>query len=255
MAGWNHLRLIKNHNAVGDVVKLAALGRTVGVEGLKELHSGGDDDGGIPVFGGQPLKVIVAAGFVVIVVGNAAVMLYNVGFSQYVPEYLGVLLNDGGIGNDVNHTFHAVFNGVFQPKRQRGYGFSTTGGHRQRVDASGAAGLAQAGRKNGTSIPVQFCVPGEPGGNIIIQSMQEIGQGIISAALRDLFCHKELGIQKICIYQAGIHHPCPHGDGEEIVKRRLFAGIGQFSRPMIRGNTAGLGFFNSAYKGWGTRII
>ena len=182
MAGWNHLRLIKNHNAVGDVVKLAALGRTVGIQGLKELHGGGDNDGGIPVFGGQPLKVIVAAGFVVIVVGNAAVMLHNVGISQYVSEYLGILLDDGGIGNDVNHTLHAVFNGVLQPKCQRGYGFSTTGGHRQRVDASGAAGLAQAGRKNGTSIPVQFCVPGEPGSNIVIQTAQKLWQRIIPAA-------------------------------------------------------------------------
>ena len=163
-------------------MKLAALGRTVGIQGLKELHGGGDNDGGIPVFGGQPLKMIVWIGFIFIVIRNAAVMLYNVGFSQYVPEYLGVLLNDGGIGDDINHTFHAVFNGVLQPKCQRGYGFSTTGGHRQRVDASGAAGLAQAGRKNGTSIPVQFCVPGEPGSNIVIQTAQKLWQRIIPAA-------------------------------------------------------------------------
>ncbi|MPM69291.1 hypothetical protein SDC9_116235 [bioreactor metagenome] len=53
---WNqqflreHLRFIKNDDAVCDIVQLSAAGSAVGIKRLKELHVCGDDDRRIPVF-------------------------------------------------------------------------------------------------------------------------------------------------------------------------------------------------------------
>ena len=52
------LRLVEYYHAVCDVVQLPASAAAVGIKRLKELHSGRDDHGGVPVFAGKQLAVL-----------------------------------------------------------------------------------------------------------------------------------------------------------------------------------------------------
>ena len=144
MAGGDHLGFVKNHYAVGNVVQLPALGRTVSVKRFKKLHRGGNDHRGIPVFRGQPLQAVVLVCLPLILKGDPAVVLYHVCFPQNVPEYPGVLLDDGGVGDHIDHPVQALGDGVVQGKGQGGNGFSAPCGNGQAIKPPGLRCLFDA---------------------------------------------------------------------------------------------------------------
>ena len=80
MGSGKHLRFVKNDHAVGNVMKLPALGGTVGIERFKKLDGGRYDHRRIPVFGGQPLPAFCIVDLLVGIKGRAGVMLDHVGF-------------------------------------------------------------------------------------------------------------------------------------------------------------------------------
>ena len=109
-----HLRLVKNDDAVCQIVELAAAGRTVCVERLEQLHRRRHHDRHVPVFGGQCAAHLLRRRAVGEVKLHAAVVLEHVGGAENVAEYCGVLLDDRGVGNDVNYPLHPVRGGVAQ---------------------------------------------------------------------------------------------------------------------------------------------
>ncbi len=51
--GRERLGFVQDDDAAREAVKLAAAAGFIGEQAFKELHGGGDDDGGVPIFGGK----------------------------------------------------------------------------------------------------------------------------------------------------------------------------------------------------------
>ena len=131
MLGRQKLRLIQNHHAVGDVVQLATARWSGGVKRFKELDVGSDDDGRIPVLTGNT----AFGGFVFRF--EIAVMLDDrrrVDAVEHAAKYVGRLLNDAGVGYDIDDSPLTITFGVMQGKTERGQRFSAAGGHREREE-------------------------------------------------------------------------------------------------------------------------
>lgn len=99
--------VIEDDAGTRDAVEFAAAGSAVGVEGLEELDVGGDDDAGVPVFGGEA----VSRGLVFRVGIEIRVVLENdVGTEsgERFAEDAGVLLDDGGEGDDVDDGYFLI---------------------------------------------------------------------------------------------------------------------------------------------------
>ena len=142
------LRLVENQDAVGKVVQLAAAAGAVGIQRLEKLHGGGYDNRRVPVFTGE--KASVLRGRQIVLFHHFVICGGKVGqyvfFAQQVGEGLCGLVDDGGVGDDVDHPVQPVGSGVLQREGQRGKGLSAAGGHGEGINAAGAgAALLQAG--------------------------------------------------------------------------------------------------------------
>ncbi len=131
------LRLVQHHHGVRDVVQLAARGGATGEQALEELHRRGDHDRRIPVlscaaeFGETLLPLVVGvldpARRVPV---EACVMLQHAVIRpERLAEDRGGLLDDRGVGDDVDHPVQAVAAGVFQREGKRGQRLATARGH------------------------------------------------------------------------------------------------------------------------------
>ena len=152
------LRLVKNHHAVCQIVQLAAPGSFGGVQGLKKLHGRGDDHRRVPVFAGQTAAASIRRFRVALFVRQfrLAVMLQNVFFSQNFRKDLGVLLDDTGVGNDVNDPLHPVADGMGKGKGQRRHGFPAAGRHGQGKKSLFSLAALQAAPQDVVSFGAQF---------------------------------------------------------------------------------------------------
>ena len=92
------LRLVQHNHAVGQIVQFPAARGAGGKQAFKQLHIGGDDQGGVPVFGGESVFLRVAVGVVGLVV---AVVLQHGAVAQRLAENLGGLLDNAGERNGV----------------------------------------------------------------------------------------------------------------------------------------------------------
>ena len=136
-----HLGLIENEDRFGQIVQLATPGRAIGIERLEELNVCGDDDGDIPVLGRQPQFPQNAVRLFICLSGVArpverlpveiGVMLQHIVQAQHALELRGILLDDAGIGNDVDDTFQAMRYRMVQGESQRREGLSAAGWNRK----------------------------------------------------------------------------------------------------------------------------
>ena len=113
-----HLRFVEDDDAARDVVQLAAAARMAGEQRLKELHGRRHDDGAVPVLDGLRLADLLRRGLVADVVQRAAVMLQHVFPAEDLRKLPRVLLDDGRVGQHVDHAPQAVRPGVAQRKGQ-----------------------------------------------------------------------------------------------------------------------------------------
>ena len=90
-----HLRLVEDDDTARDIVELAAAGGFVCEEGFKKLDVGGDDNGFVPIFGGEAARV---DSVVVIIVLKIVLVLQHVPIAQNRAEFLCRLLDDRGVG-------------------------------------------------------------------------------------------------------------------------------------------------------------
>ena len=216
------LGLIKDDHAIGDVVKFAAAGRAVPVERFKELHRRGDDDRSVPVFSGQSFPVKGRIGLVSIhLVVCAGVMLDDIFFSQHFPENFGGLVDDGGIGDHINHPVLVGGLGMGQGEGQRGDCFAAPGRNCQGVEPAGS-GLpgVETLLQDFTALLIEGCGGILPGGNVLLQALEQNRNGIVSAPGGGAAQHKGFGVQKIRVHQAGVQHPNVKGFAQ-IVRRDL----------------------------------
>ena len=219
------LRLVKNHHAVCQMMQLAAAGGFRGVQGLKKLHGRGDDHRRVPVFAGQTAAARLRRFRVARFVGELrlAVVFQNVFFSQNFRKDLGVLLDDAGVGNDVNNPFHPVADGMGKGKSQRRNGFPAAGGHGQGKKSLFLLAALQAAPQDVVSFGAQLGFGFlQPWGHAALQLFpQRFQRRIAAPGLRPL--QGVFRIQKVRVHQTGKQHPGIH---------RLNAPIPAFFRPL-----------------------
>ena len=234
-----HLRLVKDDHAVGDVVQLAALGGAVGMDGFKELHRRGHDHRRIPVLAGQALAALFTTCLLIGIENCAAVVLEDVVLPEDVPEYEGVLFDDGGVGNHIDDAPHVVPQGVPQRKGQRGQGLAAARGHGQRVDALLPRPGLRAVLQDPAAQAVQRTLGWIKALDVPLQSIPEHRQRIAAAALHHPAGHEFLGVQIVRIHQTGVEHPRPHGQAIAVVLEvRLRRNRGQRAAPFVGRNAA-----------------
>ncbi len=124
-----HLRLVKDQHAVCNVVQLSAARGAVGIERLEELHVGGHDDRRIPVFARERarIRLLILAGIVVDIV----MVLQHVLCAERIAKDRRRLVDDGCIGDDVDHAAKAVLQRVLERKGEGGERLPAAGWHRE----------------------------------------------------------------------------------------------------------------------------
>ena len=83
--------------------------------GIQKLDVGGDDNGFVPIFGGEAARV---DSVVAIIVLKIVLMLQHVPIAQNRAEFLCRLLDDRGVGDHINHAALLIVLGVFKRKGQ-----------------------------------------------------------------------------------------------------------------------------------------
>ena len=115
-------------------MQLAAARGAVGKEGFEKLHGGGHDNRRVPVFRGKAQFVFGGLILQFAVVESAVVFQHGL-FAQFAKGFAkfgGILFDDAGERDDVNHAPHTVPFGMFQRKRHGSEGFAAAGGHSER---------------------------------------------------------------------------------------------------------------------------
>lgn len=136
------LNLVEEDDAARQPVELAAGGRAVGEEGFEDLHAGGDDERGVPVFGvpagdaaGLLDGVRLTLPFALFVVRSGeTVMLQDIALREARLEKVAIdphrLLDDAEVGDGDHHPAQSMDAGVAQGE----------GEHRQRLAGAGGGG-------------------------------------------------------------------------------------------------------------------
>ena len=135
-------------------------------------------------------------------------VLQHIAAPQNIPEHLGVLVDDGGIRDDVDHPLHPMFHRMTQRKGQRRHRLSPTGRDGQRVKAFWLTPRFYTGVQYLTAQPVQLTPGLLPRLDIRLQPRQQ-RRDIIVSAPPAFTVHEPLRIQKIGVHQAGIEHSRP----------------------------------------------
>lgn len=121
---WQGLRFIKDNDAAGEAVQLAAAAGLISKQALEELQGGRDNDGRVPVFCCEtcphyPRLVLVCC----VAPGRGAAVVLQ----DYRPVIIvrlengaictGGLLGDADIGHRHNHALKSITQGVAQGER------------------------------------------------------------------------------------------------------------------------------------------
>ena len=122
------------------------------------------------------------------------------------PENIRGLLDNGGVGDDVDYPLQVVAHGVVQGKSQRGKCFAPARGHGQGKKPRRIIGLGQALVQNLLTDAVDLA-PGGLGREPVKVAIQErlhlLYGGVTSSDSGPAWVHKSLGVQKISVHQAG----------------------------------------------------
>ena len=132
------LHFIEHQHGPGQLVHTTRTPRTRAKQGLQQLHHGGVNDGCVPVFAQHLFApgLLLGREAAVVFQHDTTSILRGIFGLQHIAHHLGVLVDDGGEGDDVDDAIQTAFLGVLQGKAQAGQGFSATRGHGQGIDAS-----------------------------------------------------------------------------------------------------------------------
>ena len=228
------LDFIKNNYGIGQVVKLAALRRTVPHQGFIKLNGCRHNKRRIEILAGKTLHTSFVSKFVHLATGfifqrDIAVNLqYGVRFQclEDVVKLSGGLFNDGDERNHINNPLFPIFYGMPQSKRERGKRLAATRRNSQRkkpglmlrgIPAILQNSVSQLTDSHFTFIksflPVLFFETVQMLIQQFVHSYKNIG--IPFRALRRLLRQDEcLRIQKIRIHKTRIDHAAEKRQGK-----------------------------------------
>ena len=148
-----HLRFIEDENAVCHIVELPASGGFICEEGFKELNICRYDQRLVPVFSGEAARVHLVIFKIIL---EVVMVLQQVAISNDIAECGRRLLNDRGIGDDIDHTAHLMTDSMLQRKGQGGKGFPAAGRYGQSKEAAFSFGHLQAALQDFAAHAVEF---------------------------------------------------------------------------------------------------
>ncbi len=166
------LCLVEHDDAADQVVQLAAARGAAGEQAFQQLHVGGDDQRGIPVFASQA----GTSGFLLFVHLDIAVVLDDVLVAENATEDARRLLDDAGVGNGVDDPALAVAHRVPQRESQAGQCLAATGRHRQAEHARRAFRLGEAGTQHFGAFAIDLTLCLAAGCNLLRHQRQTFGQ-------------------------------------------------------------------------------
>ena len=149
VARRQRLRLVEDDDALREVMELAAAGGAVPVERFKKLDGGRDDDRRVPVLGReelppeQPFRFRVGLPFPFLplfflrIIG-ARMVFDDILRPQDFPEGFRRLVDDRGVGDDINHPLQPVGHCVIKGEGQRRHRLAPAGRDGQRKEAGRA---------------------------------------------------------------------------------------------------------------------
>ena len=202
-----HLGLVEDHHAVGDIVELATGGGAVIVQRLKKLHRRGHHDRHIPVLGGVSHSFLfgVKAPLLGVIVHDTAMVLQYHVLPQDLSKHRSGLFDDRGIGDHVNDTVFSRRFGMAQGKSQRGDGLAAACGNGQgEKGACPCFPLRLAGVQDRATDAVELPFGRIPSASIGIQPLIHLiplGRNVIPR-----LSHEGGGVQKVRVNEAGVEH-------------------------------------------------
>ena len=114
-----HMGLVKDDNALSDIVQFSHLRWLVAVERFKKLNIRGDYDRGIPIFRSKSEFLSRIGVFQAVIIKITVMFQYRV-FTENAAKYLRILLYDARIRNDVNYPFQIALFYKFKCKIHAG---------------------------------------------------------------------------------------------------------------------------------------
>ena len=145
-------------------------------------------------------------------------MFQHIFRAQNLPEGIGGLLNDGGVGDDVHDALHTSGFCLGQSKGQRGHCFAAAGGDGQGEEPGRSLfPLLNTLRKNGAAPRVQIFLWREPPGYVCLEAFPKLIHRRRFAIICGLPSHECTGIGIVCVHQTGEQHA-----GEEHTGRLVF---------------------------------
>src|SRR3990167_3477521 len=118
-------------------------------------------------------------------------------------DHLGILVNDGREGNDVNHSLHLVLLRMMQGKPQTGQCLAAAGGHAQRINAFVTHGTVTAMIGNIPSDLINRILDGESLQVLLKAFNQQSPFDVlpIKALFRSSWLLEISGINTVCVDQ------------------------------------------------------
>jgi len=117
--GGKGLNFVEDEDAAGDPVELAAGASAVGEKGFKKLDVGGDNEGSIPIFGGEAVVLGFFGGIEFGVVFEDNISTEFAGkVGKDCAKDVGVLLDDAREWDDEDEAALPVFYGVAQGEKK-----------------------------------------------------------------------------------------------------------------------------------------
>ena len=188
-------------------MQLAAAGGFARKQGLKQLHGGRGDDGGVPVFCGQHFAVLCGVRAFGKEIFRAAVVLNDVFRAEDFFKRIGVLVDDGRVRRGVDDAAHAVLHGSGQRKCHGSGRFSATRRHGKRINTrcgGAAGGLARI--QNSAALSVELGFGRIPRCDVRFQTVEQRRERIVVAARGKCAVHKGFGVDEIGINKARKQH-------------------------------------------------
>ncbi len=131
------LDFIEHDHGIGQLVHTPRPARACTKQGFEQLNHGGVNHGGIPILGQHLLAPALLFGrqIAMVLKDDPTFARRNIIRFENTAYHVGVLIDDRGERDDVNHPIHVPLLGVMQSEAKTGKRLATASRYGQRVDA------------------------------------------------------------------------------------------------------------------------
>ena len=189
-------------------MQLSASRRLRRIQGFEQLDVRGDHNRSVPVFGSQPKPITKIFRIIRLPIVKRAMMLQNVFGAQNLAVLLGILLDDGGIGDGAYDPVHGLWlrAGMVKREPKQTPRFSATRRSSQREYARLLRRSRQAIIKQRATYLVHPCARRIKRLKVLFHPIPEHFQGFPFDTLSASIAHERFRAKKIGVDEAAENH-------------------------------------------------